>query len=128
MADGIQIAIFLEVAEIAVTQFNGPPQSFNGMFVSLEQGVTASQIVMGQGIIGTEADQLFVNLQSLSITSLEGQVVALDPKYVHVIAITFQDTSKKINFKIQLVLISQANQSAAFGFGLRPLVGMLILL
>src|SRR6266850_789615 len=71
VANRVQIVVFAHVAEIAVAQFDGAAQGFDGLIGAFEQGVAAGQVVVGQRIIGPELDQALVDLEAVGIAALE---------------------------------------------------------
>ncbi len=100
--DGVEVAVFAHVPEIAIAQLHGSPQRLNGLFGLFQKRVATSQIVMRQGIIRSQTHQAFIDLQALSIAALEGKVVAMHAEDVHEFGMAFENFGEKIKFEFKL--------------------------
>src|SRR5438128_1353854 len=94
--DGIEVAVLAHVAKIAISQLDGPAKGLNRLVGPFQQSVAAREIVMSQGIAGPELDEALVDLQSLRIAALEGEVVAVGAEDVDIARKAFEDAVVKI--------------------------------
>ena len=101
-ADGIEIVVLTQIPEVAITELDGFSQGSKGRIDFFQKGITASEIVMGQGILRTQIDESAIQFQAVRKSSFERQVVAMHAKHVDEIAIAIQDALEKIEFKIKL--------------------------
>jgi len=128
MPDAIQIAIFAHVAKIAIAELDGAAQDFQGLLRFFEQGVAARKIVVCQGIVGAEADEALIDLQTLGETALEREIVALDAENIDKIGVPLEKAAEEFQLEIQLALFVRTNQRGAacgsvrFFLGVLPLV------
>src|SRR5438128_577468 len=66
-ADRIEIGVLAHVAEVAVAQLDRAPQRLEGLVGPLQPGVTTGEVVVSEGIVGTQLDQAPVDLQALGV-------------------------------------------------------------
>ena len=105
MADGIQVVVFAHVTEIAVTQFDRPPQRLDGLVRPLEQRVAARQVVVRQRVVGPQLNQTLVDLQTLGVAALKRKVVALDAQDIDIGGMAVENAAEEIDFEVQLTLV-----------------------
>src|SRR5262249_40072462 len=65
--DAVHIAVFAHVAEIAIPQFDGPPQRLERRIGPLQEGEAARQIVMHERIAGPELDEPLVDVKAFGV-------------------------------------------------------------
>src|SRR4051794_12656119 len=63
LADRVQVVVLPYVAEVPVTQLDGPAKRSQGLVGAVQQRVAAGQVVMGQRILGPKMHQTLVDLQ-----------------------------------------------------------------
>src|SRR5262245_49361350 len=80
---------------------------------------------MSEGIVGTELHQAAINLQALSVTTLERQEFAHQAKYIDIIGDSFQNAGEKLQLKVDLSVFRAFTGRLAGDGGARVLIGML---
>ena len=81
-----------------------------------QNGISASQIVPCDGVIGSQPDQPAIDLEGTSILTFGGEIVAVNAQGVYVERVALQNPTKKIDLELDLTLLAQ---SPGRGFGRR---------
>src|SRR5438046_68899 len=97
-----KVAILGQIFEMLVTERQGALEIVHRLFAAAKDGETAGEVVMGGGVVRSEADQPKVDRQALFTIAASGEIVPQHAKHVDVIRIAGEHALEEFDLEIVL--------------------------
>ena len=98
-----EIGIVLHPVIVVIAEFDGAFQRLQGLRLPAYEGEAARQVVVGRCVVGLEADEFAVHLQTLRDPSLLGVESAEDLDDVRETGVAFEDGLEEAGFELDVV-------------------------
>ena len=115
VADIVEVGVVVHVVEVGVTETDGMLDLADRQGGFAGEGKGASEVVVGDGVVGTETDETTVDGKSVLAASDVGVMVAEKLEDLDAVGGTFEDRGEEIDLEGNLGLVRLTGGSLGSG-------------
>ena len=107
-AEIAQVRVDGDPFEVAITEVEGLLEGAGGKLAVVGKGVTAGKVVVDEGVLGAEADEVFIDAEAVGEFAAAGVIIAEDLQGFDEPRVALDNALHETDFQIQVALFASS--------------------